>query len=590
MKQIENLLMLRTFMGSNNVDACIIPTSDCHLSEYTAEHWKFREFLTEFTGSAATLVVTFEEAYLWTDSRYFLQAETELLDSGITLQKLGEPGVPSPEEWLLEALEPSDTVGIDGRLMSLEQMRNLNKTLKKQDIRLNFSFFAIDNIWLTRPPIPESPIYDFEDTYHGYPLTKKLAVIRDEMHLLDSTHYIVSGLDEIAWALNLRGTDIQYNPLFHAFLIISQTQVLLFINPHKIPASLGRKLVSENVKISTYSDFYTSLKEIKSDSKILIDPFKTNITIYSSLPQNSTKIESKSIINQLKSIKTETEIGHLKQSMLYDGLAFTEFWHWLELNISTGEIDEKNAAQKLHQLRSVQPGFKGDSFSTISAYGSNGAIVHYTPSKTNSAKLKADNFYLIDSGGQYLTGTTDVTRTLQLGDVSHQAKIDYTLVLKAHLALAMAKFPKESRGVHLDTIARSTMWKHGRNYGHGTGHGVGFFLSVHEGPQSLKQVDNGETIQPGMVISNEPGIYMPNNYGIRLENLVLTDNSNEFEDFLELETLTLIPFDTKPILKEMLSDEEISWLNNYHKLIFETLKPNLSKELTLFLGSKTTEI
>lgn len=588
----ERLLTLRNKMDAYGLDACIIPSGDPHLSEYPAEHWKVREWLSGFTGSAGTLVVTSEEAGMWTDSRYYLQAAEQIDDTHIQLFRDGEPGVPDIATWLLEVLMPGNKVGVNGAILSINKMREITRQLRSARIQLITTVMPAEEIWDTRPLIPEDTVIIHDQKWNGHTRGEKLEQIRSIMQKEGISHYITAALDEIAWTLNLRGNDVTYNPVFHAFLIITQNQTRLFINPHKLTANIAKELTADDVKVYMYDHFYRHLEDLPDDANILIDPSRTNSAIYSSLPPKSVKKESLSIVTRLKAIKTETEIRHFKATMINDGVAMVKFICWLENNIGKEKITELTAARKLKSFRAEQADFSGESFATISAYGPHGAIVHYNASKESDIELKAEDLYLIDSGGQYPGGTTDITRTIALGNIPEQAKIDYTLVLKGHIALATAIFPSGTRGVHLDILGRKPLWENYLNYGHGSGHGIGYFLNVHEGPQSIRPQDNGIILEAGMITSNEPGMYRSGEYGeygIRIENLILCIpvKDTEFGQFLTFETLTLCPIDTNPIVETLLTKPEKEWINQYHQQVFNLLSPFLEEDHTNWLKEKT---
>lgn len=579
-------------MDAYGLDACIIPSGDPHLSEYPAQHWKVREWLSGFTGSAGTLVVTAEEAGLWTDSRYYLQAE-EQLDAGcIQLFREGEPGVPDIATWLNEVLMPGNKVGVNGAILSTTRARELARQLRLGRIQLDTAVSPAEEIWDTRPLIPEDAVIIHDDDWNGLTRAEKLQNIRNVMAREEVAYYITGTLDEIAWALNLRGTDVPFNPVFHAFLIVTSDQARLFINPHKLTAQIARDLSADNVKVYMYDHFYRHLKELHEDVAILADPARINSAIFAALPARATKKENLSIITRLKAAKTAKEVQHFKETMVRDGMAMVRFLHWLETSVGKEKITEISAARKLKAFRAGQPGFAGESFAAISAYQQHGAIVHYNAAPETDLELKPNGLYLIDSGGQYPGGTTDITRTIALGAVSAQAKTDYTLVLKGHINLARAVFPTGTRGVQLDILARKPLWDNGLNYGHGTGHGIGYFLNVHEGPQSIRPQDNGIEMEAGMITSNEPGLYRNGEYGIRIENLILCVNHEEtpFGRFLKFETLTLCPIDTSLIVPELITTEEVNWLNNYHQQVYELLAPGLDEVLQQWLKQKTIAI
>jgi len=588
----DRLFKLRSQMAALGVDACIITSADPHLSEYPADHWKFREWISGFTGSAGTVVVTNEEAGLWTDSRYFLQAEEELEDSTIDLHKMGEVDVLDYKEWLAKVLPSGSVVGVNGKTMTLGELRLLSKKLKSADIRLDARLFLEEDVWEGRTSIPEDGIFELGIEYTGLSRTDKVKAVREEMKKQGATHYIVTTLDEVAWFLNFRGQDVEFNPVFHAYVVISESQVSLFIDPHKLTSAIGKQLSKEDVKIFLYDDFYEFIKDMPPLAKVLIDPARCNSIVYNFLPTQSTKIETTSIITDLKARKNPVEIENFRKALVKDGVAMVNFLHWLDTSIGKETITEYTAAEKLTAYRAEQENYHGNSFNTISGYAANGAIVHYAVQEETAATLQARGLYLVDSGGQYNEGTTDITRTVALGDLTNEEKIDYTLVLKGHIGLDMAVYPEGTRGVHLDVLARQAMWKHGINYGHGTGHGIGHFLCVHEGPQSIRPQDNGVEIVQGMISSNEPGIYKSGKHGIRLENLILTceDQETPFGRFLKFETLTLCPFDTRAIDVNQLDEQELNWLNNYHQKVYDQLSPLLKPDVKTWLKARTQKV
>lgn len=588
----EKLQSLRARMLEEGIDACVVPYSDPHVSEYPAPHWKIRDWLSGFTGSAGLLVVGLDEAGLWTDSRYYLQAEEQLENTDIQLFKDGLPEVPSYTDWLCEILLPGSKVAFNGESMPLAQSRVLAKALKSQSIQIISNFDIAEEVWEGRPALPEDPVILHEDKWISAPRSEKLAMIRKEMRNKKVSHYLTGSLDDIAWALNLRGTDVAYNPVFHAFLMIEHDETKLFINPHKLTAQIAQKLAVDEISVSLYENIYQHLQGISQEKSIFFDPDRTTVGLFSAIPAKVTKVEGLSIITQLKAKKNEHEITNLKKTLVNDGVAMVEFIHWLENNVSKGDVTELSAAKQLKSFRAKQPHYVGESFSTISGYAEHGAIVHYSVDKESNALLKPEGLFLLDSGGQYLSGTTDITRTLPLGPVSEQAKKDYTLVLKGHIALAKAIFPYGSRGVHIDMLARKALWENGLNYGHGTGHGIGYYLNVHEGPQSIRPQDNGIQLEPGMITSNEPGVYREGEYGIRIENLILCKEKmkTEFGVFLEFETLTLCPMDKELVDVSLLTQEEIEWFDNYHQKVYNALEPKVRPELKEWLKEKTAPL
>lgn len=588
----DRIQNLRTKMAANGIDVCLVPGSDAHISEYLADHWKIRDYLCGFTGSAGTLVVGLDSALLWTDSRYYLQADDELAGTGVKLVKEGLPDVPDYIDWISANLSPGSKVAINATCFSVEKVREMERILHKKQIQLETRYSLAEDVWETRPAIPDSPVKEHLEKFTGRSRKEKIELVRQTLKEKNATHYVTGALDEIAWVMNLRGDDICYNPVFHAYMIISHDYVSLFINPNKVTSAIGKKLSNENIRINLYQDIYDTLRELPDHAIVYIDPNRNNWALFESIPHSIPKIEGTGIITRLKAIKNNTEIDNIRETMIQDGVAMVKFLKWLEEEVPGGKVTELSASERLTKFRTENPDFQGESFSTISGYGPHGAIVHYHVSPESDVKLEAKGVYLVDSGGQYPTGTTDITRTVALGPVQEQVKMDYTLVLKGHIALAKAVFPKGTRGVHLDVLARRPLWEERLNYGHGTGHGVGYFLNVHEGPQSIRTQDNGIEIEPGMVTSNEPGVYRAMEYGIRIENLILTKEAGEsdFGTFFDFTTLTLCPIDTSLILGDMLTPEETEWLNNYHREVFEKLAPQLNEKEQSWLKEKTAPV
>ncbi len=592
MNQGEYLFNVRGQMAILGIDAFVVLSSDQHLSEYIAEYWKFRQHLSGFTGSAGVLVVFADDAVLWTDSRYFLQAESELQNSGIDLFRMGNPDVPDYKDYLAQVLPRGSVVGVDGRTMSVADFKELSLKLRSQDIRLDIRINMMDEIWLERESLPENEVYELEDQYAGLSRVQKAAAVRELMHQNGATHYVVCALDEIAWMLNLRGSDVSYNPVFHAFMVVSGSQINLFLDPHKLTANIGKRLDDDHVRVSHYTHFYNYIKELPASSSVYYDANRTNILAVGNIPTQAIKVEGTGFITRLKAVKNSVEIEGSRRAHLHDGVAMVKFLCWLDSNIGKLPLSELSCAEKIRSFRQLQPDFVGESFGCISSYGSNGAIVHYSPTDASNKILEPKGFYLLDSGGQYKCGTTDITRTVALGEITDEQKRDYTLVLKGMIALTQAIFPEGTRGVHLDILARQPLWQYGLNYGHGTGHGVGAFLNVHEGPQSIRPQDNGVAMQVGMITSNEPAFYCDGHYGIRTENLILCVEKEQtpYGRFLQFQTLTLCPIDLRPILKSMLSENEIEWLNTYHRQVCRLLLPLLEKEEQNWLKKATAAI
>ena len=587
----ERMHALRMTFPPNYIKAFIIPSTDPHLSEYVAPHWMSREWISGFTGSAGTVVVLMNEAGLWTDSRYFLQAAKELEGSGITLYKEMLPETPSITKYLSQKLKPGESVSIDGKMFSVQQVEQMKEELAAYSLQVDLFGDPLKRIWKDRPSIPNSPAFVYDIEYAGKSCEEKVAAIRAELTKKGAYALFLSALDEIAWTLNLRGNDVHCNPVVVSYLLITQDDVIYFISPEKVTKEVNEYLKEQHVKLKNYDEVETYLNTF-TGRNILIDPKKTNFAIYSAINPKCNIIRGESPVALLKAIRNEQEIAGINAAMQRDGVALVKFLKWLEEAVPSGKETELSVDRKLHEFRAVQPLYMGESFDTIAGYKEHGAIVHYSATPESDVPLQPKGFLLLDSGAQYLDGTTDITRTIALGELTEEEKTDYTLILKGHIALAMAKFPVGTRGAQLDVLARMPIWKYGMNFLHGTGHGVGHFLSVHEGPQSIRMNENPVVLQPGMVTSNEPGVYKAGSHGIRTENLTLVckDKEGMFGDYLKFETITLCPICKKGIVKEMLTNEEIEWLNNYHQIVYEKLSPNLNEEEKVWLQEATASI
>lgn len=582
---------LRMTFNSNYIKAFIIPSTDPHLSEYVAPHWMSREWISGFTGSAGTVVVTMDKAGLWTDSRYFLQAAQQLEGSGITLYKEMLPETPSITEFLHENLKPGESVSIDGKMFSVQQVEQMKEELMAYNLQVDIFGDPLKKIWKDRPAIPDAPAFVYDIKYAGKSCKEKVAAIREELKKKGVYALFLSALDEIAWTLNLRGSDVHCNPVVVSYLLITQDEVVYFISPEKVTPEVNAYLQEQEVSLKGYDEVESFLTAFNGKN-ILIDPKKTNYAIYSSIHQECTIVRGDSPVALLKAIRNEQEIAGIHAAMQRDGVALVKFLRWLEEAVPSGKETELSVDKKLHEFRAEQALYMGESFDTIAGYKEHGAIVHYSATPESNATLRPEGFLLLDSGAQYLDGTTDITRTIALGELTEEEKIDYTLILKGHIALAMAKFPAGTRGAQLDVLARMPIWNRGMNFLHGTGHGVGHFLSVHEGPQSIRMNENPVVLQPGMVTSNEPGVYKAGSHGIRTENLTLVckDKEGMFGDYLKFETITLCPICKKGILKELLTEDEIEWLNEYHQTVYEKLSPNLNAEEKVWLREATNFI
>ena len=587
----ERMHALRMTFPPNYIKAFIIPSTDPHLSEYVAPHWMSREWISGFTGSAGTVVVLMNEAGLWTDSRYFLQAAKELEGSGITLYKEMLPETPSITKYLSQKLKPGESVSIDGKMFSVQQVEQMKEELAAYSLQVDLFGDPLKRIWRDRPSIPNSPAFVYDIEYAGKSCEEKVAAIRAELTKKGAYALFLSALDEIAWTLNLRGNDVHCNPVVVSYLLITQDDVIYFISPEKVTKEVNEYLKEQHVKLKNYDEVETYLNTF-TGRNILIDPKKTNFAIYSAINPKCNIIRGESPVALLKAIRNEQEIAGIHAAMQRDGVALVKFLKWLEEAVPSGKETELSVDRKLHEFRAAQPLYMGESFDTIAGYKEHGASVHYSATPESDVPLQPKGFLLLDSGAQYLDGTTDITRTIALGELTEEEKTDYTLILKGHIALAMAKFPVGTRGAQLDVLARMPIWKYGMNFLHGTGHGVGHFLSVHEGPQSIRMNENPVVLQPGMVTSNEPGVYKAGSHGIRTENLTLVckDKEGMFGDYLKFETITLCPICKKGIVKEMLTNEEIEWLNNYHQIVYEKLSPNLNEEEKVWLQEATASI
>jgi Xaa-Pro aminopeptidase len=576
----EKMQALREWMKIEKVDGCIIPSTDPHISEYPPEHWKIREWLSGFTGSAGTVVVTLEKAGLWTDSRYFLQAEEQLKGSGIELFRMGLPETPSFTEWLGAELSPGNSVGIEGSVFAASEARSFIEDFHGKGLKVRTDFAPYPQLWESRPTLPDNPVFILPERFSGKSCREKIREVTDILKQNNAGMTILAALDMIAWLFNIRGNDVAYNPVCLGYAVVSEKETVLFIAPEKLTEETAAYLHEQGVSIAGYEKINDYIRKIPAGTKLLITPSKINYGLYTAIPKSCTKIEMQiHPVDALKSIKNETEITGIRHAMLKDGVAMVKFLMDLEKTLASGErIGETGIAGKLRFYRGEQDFFAGESFATIAGYGPHGAIVHYEAGEDSDAEILPEGILLVDSGAQYLDGTTDLTRTLALGTVSDEMKKDYTRVLKGHIALATACFPKGTTGMQLDILARQFLWQNGTNYLHGTGHGVGYFLNVHEGPQSIRMNYNPATLELGMVTSNEPGIYRSGKYGVRIENLILVVpyQSTEWGEFYAFETLTLCPIDLKLIDFSLMNPSETDWLTDYHQKVYERLSPFLS--------------
>jgi Xaa-Pro aminopeptidase len=587
----EKIQELRKLIQSENVQACIIPSTDPHIDEYTPDQWKTREWISGFTGSAGTVVITKDKAGLWTDSRYFLQAEEQLKGSGIDLYKTGLPGTPELSAWIVSELSAGDCVGIEGDVYAASEAKSLIEYFTGKNLKVHASFAPYDSLWEDRPAIPENPAFVLPECFAGKSCRDKISEMLAEINKNQADITILAALDTIAWLFNIRGKDVEYNPVCLCYAAVSENETILFISSAKLTEKVSEYLQQQGVKIADYGKIFDYVRRIPFGTNVLIAPSKINYRLYSMLSENCViKEVTVHPADSLKSIKNTTEIAGIRNAMQKDGVALVKFLIDLEKALADNErVTELNIETKLQKYRSEMAFYFGDSFKTIAGYGAHGAIVHYEATAESNAVIQRDGILLIDSGAQYINGTTDITRTVSTGAVSTKVKRDYTNVLKGHIQLASAVFPAGTVGMQLDVLARQALWKAGQNFLHGTGHGVGCFLNVHEGPQSIRMNYNSTPLEPGMITSNEPGLYLSGEYGIRIENLLLTveEKTTEFGKFYAFETLTLCPIDTRLIEPSLLLPEEIDWLNVYHQKVYEQLAPQLSSEEAAWLKERT---
>ncbi len=586
----ERIERLRNKMIEKGIDAYIIPTSDPHQSEYVEKFYKTREYISGFTGSAGTVVVTRNKAGLWTDGRYFIQAANELKGSGIDLYKVGLDDTVSIYEFLNRELKDNEVVGFNGETYSYSDYLQLEKNIKGK--KINFKEELVESIWNDRPESSKNEVFLHEEKYTGVSAKEKISLIRKEMIEKKIDNYLISSLDDIAYILNIRGSDVEYTPVVVSHLLIGKEKVNLFIDLEKVNEDIKANLNGQGVELVEYGKVFDFVKGLDSTENVYLNKDKINVKLFMSLPENINKEFGDDISTIMKAVKNDIEIENQRNAYIKDGVALVKFLNWLESNIGINEITEMSASEKLLNFRKEQKLFVEPSFNTISAYGENAALPHYSPSDDSPVKLQAKGLYLVDSGGQYLDGTTDITRTIALGDLTKDEVEHYTYTLKSHIALITAIFKKGTKSSTLDIIARMPLWQKGIDFNHGTGHGVGYFLGCHEGPQRIAPVQNDYDMVPGMITSNEPGIYIEGSHGIRIENIMICTEkmTTDFGVFFGFESLSLCPIDTKPVNKELLTGEEKKWLNEYHKTCYEKLSPYLQGEELDYLINATREI
>ncbi|WP_461787673.1 aminopeptidase P family protein [Pedobacter sp.] len=591
MTHLEKLAAIRELMKNDGVDAYIIPSADPHISEYLPDFYKSIPFVTGFTGSVSTVVITQNFAGLWADSRYFVQAEEQLKGSGFELVKLKAQGMPEYIEWLGEQLPQGSKIAFDEKTVSVLLGLQLEQQLAFKDIHFSHCDY-VGQIWKDRPALPAAPAFLLSEEVVGQSVESKLAAIRKSLAKQRAAFHLVSSLDDMAWIFNLRGQDVGYNPVVLSFALISEDAVKIYIDKNKLSSEDQQKLQNQGVELLPYDSLASALQALPSSSNILLDPKRNCYFMYRHVANGVKKILETNPSTYLKAIKNEVEIANTRKTMAKDGAAMTKFFKWVKENIGKTEITELSAAEVLKNFRAEQDGFVGESFNTIAGYKAHGALPHYAATPESDVAIEADGLFLVDSGGQYQYGTTDITRVMPMGNNTEEESTDYTLVLKAMIEGCKARFPKGTCGYQIDAITRSPMWDYALNYGHGTGHGVGYYLNVHEGPHIFNASATPIPVELGTITSIEPGIYRIGKHGIRIENLVLTvkDESNEFNEFYAFESLTLAPIDTTLVKKELLETSHINWLNNYHQQVYDKVSPLLNDDEKAFLKEMTKAI
>lgn len=587
----ERIGRLRQCLREQSLSAFIIPSTDPHSGEYVPDHWKTREWVSGFTGSAGTAVITLDDAALWTDSRYFLQAADQLDGTGIRLMKDRLPDTPSIPEWLGQSLSPGAVVGVDGWVNTIGETQALREALAREGLTLRTDYDPVTRLWDDRPPLPGTPVSIHPLEYAGVACHEKLAAIREKLLARGADGILLSTLDDIAWTLNLRGNDVHCNPVFVSYLLITSQESILYVRTEKLTTEVKAYLAQEGVNTEDYDDLQEDLRDYPY-ATLSLDPGRTNEAVRQAVNPLTKVLLEESPVPLMKAVKNEAEIRGFHAAMLRDGVAMVKFLKWLEEAVPQGNETEMSIDRKLYECRAEQPLFRGISFDTIAGYKEHAAIVHYEATPETDKPLAPEGLLLLDSGAQYADGTTDITRTIALGETTDDERRDYTLVLKGHIGLTRACFPQGTCGTQLDVLARQAMWREGANFLHGTGHGVGAYLNVHEGPHQIRMNHVPTPLRPGMTVTDEPGIYRAGRYGIRTENtlLVVPYRETEFGTFYTFEPLTLCPIDTRPIVRSMLTAEETEWLNAYHRMVYDRLSPLLDEEHRAWLESKTKQL
>ncbi|WP_099191377.1 aminopeptidase P family N-terminal domain-containing protein [Tepidibacter mesophilus] len=596
MKVSEKLTNLRKLMAEKNIDMYIVPTADFHQSEYVGEHFKARKYITGFTGSAGTAIITMDHAGLWTDGRYFLQAGEQLEGTTVELFKMGEPNVPTIEEYIESTLSEKGILGFDGRVISMGEGQTYEKIVKNKNGSICYDCDLIDDIWENRPALSKKPAFALDIKYTGESTASKLERIRKSMKDAGTNTHVITSLDDVAWTLNIRGDDIEFFPLVLSYLIITMDEVHLFINKDKLSDEIISELMKNGVTaVHPYNDVYEEAKKFTSSNVLLLDPVRTNYALYNNINNDVTKVEKENPSVLFKAMKNPTEIKNIKNAHIKDGIAHTKYIYWLKQNIGKETITEISASNKLEELRAEQEGFIRPSFEPISAFGPHGAIVHYTSSPETNIELKKGSLFLTDTGGGYYEGSTDITRTIALGEIPQIMKDHFTITLQSNLRLANAKFLYGCNGMNLDIVARAPFWNHNLNFNHGTGHGVGYLMNIHEAPTGFRwqyRAHEIHQIEEGMILTNEPGIYIADSYGVRIENemIVCKGEKNEYGQFMYFEPITYVPIDLDAVNPDILNIEEKAWLNEYHKTVYDKISLYLNEDEKEWLKEYTREI
>lgn len=595
MEVSERIAALRKLMEQNGIDYYVVPTADYHQSEYVGEHFKVREWITGFTGSAGTAIIAMNEAGLWTDGRYFIAAAQQLEGSGVDLFKMGEPGVPTIVEFLNDKVKKGQTIGYDGRTVSMGDGLVYEDIAKSHEGSIKYDIDLIDELWTDRPELSKEPAFHLETKYSGEDTASKLKRLREKMSSLNTNTHVLTSLDDICWLLNIRGNDIDFFPMVLTYAVVTMDQVELFIDETKLNDEINADFKKNNVNIHPYNDVYEFVKSFDASTSLLADPVRMNYALIKNISEKTaiTKEVNPTVI--FKAVKNETEIKNMKQAQIKDGVAHTKYMYWLKHEVGKTKITELSATDKLVSLRKEQEGYIRQSFAPITAYGEHGAIVHYSASEETDIEVKKGSFLLSDTGAGFYEGSTDITRTFALGEVSDELKRHYTITLRSNIQLDKAVFLQGVNGTNLDVLARMPFWRENLNYNHGTGHGVGYLLNIHEGPSGFRwQYRPGESheLVEGMVLTNEPGVYIQDSHGVRLENelLVIKDVKNEYGQFLKFETMSYVPFDIDAINVDMLLEEEKTWLNDYHALVNKLIAPHLTTEEQAWLKEITKPI